>query len=81
MFKIIMHVQGMMCPKCEARVNKAVQDAFSVQSVVSSHKKGTTEVICAENVDAAAVQGAIEAAGYAVTSVVRKKKGLFGLWV
>ena len=81
MIKIILHVQGMACPKCEARVNKAIQDSFPVESVTSSHKKATAEIICEDSVDSAAVRAAVEAAGYTVTGVAIKKKGLFGLWV
>lgn len=81
MIKIVLHVQGMMCPHCEASVNKAVQDALSAQSVISSHKKGTTEVICADSVEPGAVKAAVEAAGYAVTGMDTKKKGFLGLWV
>lgn len=81
MIKIVLNVQGMACPKCEARVNEAVRNAFPVQDVTSSHKKGTTEVICADSVEAAAVKEAVEAAGYTVTGVSTKKKGLLGLWL
>ena len=81
MIKIILNVQGMACPKCEARVNKAIQDSFPVESVTASHKKGIAEIISKDSVDSAAVKAAVEAAGYTVTGVSTKKKGLFGLWV
>lgn len=81
MIKIVLRVQGMMCPHCEARVTKAVQDACACESVVSSHKKGTTEAICPDYADPAAVKAAVEGAGYTVTGVTVRKKGLFGLWV
>lgn len=81
MVKIVLNVQGMMCPHCEARVNKAIRVAFPTENVVSSHKKGTAEVICEDHVDASAVKAAVEAAGYPVTAVSTKKKGFLGLWV
>lgn len=81
MIKIQLTVQGMACPKCESRVNDAIRNAFSVREVTSSHRKGTTEVICENHVDASAVKAAVEAAGYTVTAAAVKKKGLFGLWV
>lgn len=81
MIKIVLKVQGMMCPHCEAAVAKAVQGAVKAESVVPSHKRGTTEVVCADSVDAGVVKAAIEAAGYPVTAVSVRKKGIFGLWV
>ena len=42
MVKVTVNVTGMMCGHCEAHVNKAIQEAFGVQDVVSSHYAGTT---------------------------------------
>lgn len=81
MIKIVLNVQGMMCPHCEARVTKAVQDAIAAQSVTASHKKGTVEVICPDTAQPGTVKAAAEAAGYSVSGIEIKKKGLFGLWV
>ena len=81
MTKIVLNVQGLMCPRCEARVNEAVGKVPSVREVTASHKKGTAEAICEDAVSAEAVKDAIQAAGYAVTGVTTKKKGLFGLWL
>lgn len=80
MIKIIFSVQGMMCPHCEARAAKAVQETIKADCVTGSHKKGTVEIICADGVDVEAVKGIIEAAGYPVTGATIKKKGLLGLW-
>lgn len=81
MTKIVLNVQGLMCPRCEARVNEAVGSVPSVCQVTASHKKGTVEAICEDCVRAEAVKAAIEEAGYAVTGVTAKKKGLLGLWL
>lgn len=81
MIKILLHVQGMMCPHCEARVNQAVREAFSVERVDSSHKKGITTVICAYSVEPGDVKAVVEAAGYAVAGIEIKRKGFLGLWV
>ena len=35
MVKVTVNVTGMMCGHCEAHVNKAIQEAFGVQDVVS----------------------------------------------
>lgn len=42
MVKVTVNVTGMMCGHCEAHVNKAIQEAFGVQDVISSHDAGTT---------------------------------------
>ena len=49
MFKFIAKVEGMMCPMCEKRVNKAVSSAFSVKSVVSDHEKNLTEILSSDS--------------------------------
>ena len=48
MVKITLQIEGMMSPRCEARVSKAIETAFSVQKVTSSHQKNQTEIICEE---------------------------------
>ena len=81
MYKMVFTVEGMMCPKCEARVVKAVQAAISADSVAASHKKGTVEIVCSKETHLPAARTAIEEAGYPVTAATLKKKGLLGLWV
>ena len=81
MVKITAKVEGMMCPKCEARVNDAVKKALKVKSVESSHEKGETVIVAAKAPEEAAVRAAIEGAGYKVAAVrieAAEKKGLFG---
>lgn len=39
MVKITADVEGMACGMCEAHVNEAVRNAFSVKKVTSSHTK------------------------------------------
>ena len=48
MLKITLNIEGMMCPKCEARVSKAIETAFTVKKVKSSHEKCRTEILCEE---------------------------------
>ena len=68
MIRIALKVEGMNCHMCEMKVNQAVRDAFSVKKVVSSHIKGTTELISEEEISAQAVREVIEAKGYRVLS-------------
>ena len=46
MLKITLNVEGMMCPRCEARVSKAIENAFAVKEVKSSHEKNQTVILC-----------------------------------
>lgn len=56
-------VSGMMCPRCEARVEKAVAAVEGVTSVKASHEQGEVVV---EGGNETAVREAITAAGYEV---------------
>ena len=59
MVKITLQIEGMMCPHCEARVSKAIETAFSVQKVTSSHQKNQTEIICEEPIAEEAIKAVI----------------------
>ena len=60
-----MKVEGMMCPKCEARTKKALEAVDGVESAVVSHTAGTA-VVTGAALDAAALKAAVEGAGYHV---------------
>ena len=68
MFKTILKVEGMMCEKCEAHVNKAIKKNFSVNEVVSSHKNGTTQIISESRLDEAKLSAVIADEGYEMKS-------------
>ena len=72
MVKVTVHVTGMMCRHCEAHVNKAIQEAFGVQDVVSSHDSGTTIFSAPEKVDEDKVRQVIKDAGYEVTGITQE---------
>ena len=76
MIKTTIKITGMACTMCEAHINEAVRNAFSVKKVKSSHSKG-------EPLDEAALRKTIEATGYTtgeMTSASYKKNGLFSFW-
>lgn len=56
-------VEGMMCPKCEARVKKALEAVAGVESAVADRTSGTATVSGAQ-LDAAVLKAAVEEAGY-----------------
>ena len=72
MIKVTVNVTGMMCGHCEAHVNKAVEAAFGVQNVVSSHEAGTTTFTAPEKVDEAKLRQVITDAGYEVTGITQE---------
>ena len=46
-----MKIEGMMCPHCEARVKKTLEDMAQVAEAVVSHVEGTAVVKLAEAVE------------------------------
>lgn len=60
--KMIIKVEGMMCPHCEARVKGEIEKLEGVQSVTASHEKGEVEILGTP--DIAAVEKAVTDAGY-----------------
>ena len=72
MTTITVNVTGMMCGHCEAHVNKAIQEAFGVQDVVSSHDAGTTIFSAPEKVDEDKIRQVIKDAGYEVTGITQE---------
>jgi Cu2+-exporting ATPase len=62
-----MKIEGMMCPHCEARVKKALDELEGVESAEVSHETGTAVVT--GSVDAAILKAAVEAQGYEVLSI------------
>lgn len=45
MIKITVNIEGMACGMCEAHINDAVRQAFSVKRVTISHTKKQTVII------------------------------------
>ncbi len=78
MYKITIGVDGMACGMCEAHINNAIRNEFSVKKVTSSHAKKKTEIISETELDEKRVISIIENTGYKVTdynSEPYEKKG------
>ena len=56
-------VDGMMCPKCEARVKNALEAISGVESAIADRTTGTATVT-GENLDLVALKAAVKEAGY-----------------
>lgn len=61
-------IEGMMCEKCEARVERFLNDIPGVSARVS-HKKGHAVVMYERAFDETAVRAAVEKAGYQVVEI------------
>ena len=62
-------IDGMMCPHCEARVKKALEEIEGVDGAEVSHDSGTA-VVSGTRLDDAALKTAVEAAGYSVLEII-----------
>ena len=59
-------VEGMMCPHCEARVKKVLEEIDGVTAAEVRHEKGTAVVTLSKEVPAEVLKKAVEDAGYKV---------------
>ena len=62
-------IEGMMCPHCEARVKKTLEEMPGVISAEVSHKDGTARVVAENDAVYEKLGAAIEAQGYKVISI------------
>ncbi len=80
MIKITVGIDGMACGMCEAHVNEAVRNAFSVKKVTSSHTKKETIILTEQEISEQELRKVVAQAGYDVVHVSwepYQKKGLF----
>lgn len=68
--KKTMKIEGMMCPHCEARVKKVLEEIEGVTEAIVSHKDGTAIVTMATEISNEALAKIITDNGYAVTDIV-----------
>ena len=64
-----MHIEGMMCGHCEARVKKTLEGISGVKSAVVSHENGTAIVELESNLDSSVLKKAVEDQDYKVTGI------------
>ena len=61
------HIEGMMCPHCEATVKKALEALDGVESARVSHEAGTAVVTLSAPVADETMKAAVESKDYTVT--------------
>ena len=64
-----MHIEGMMCCHCEARVKKTLEGIEGVTQAVVSHEQGTAVVTLGAPVENDVLKKAVEDQGYKVLSI------------
>jgi Cu2+-exporting ATPase len=64
-----MHIEGMMCEHCEARVRKALEALDGVTGAEVSHEAGTAVVNMTAEIDYQVLKDAVEAEDYQVISI------------
>ena len=57
-------IEGMMCMKCAARVQKALEALPQVTKAVVSHEKGSAVITSESSLSEEALKAAVENAGY-----------------
>ena len=63
------HIEGMMCPHCEARVKALLEETDGIAAAAVSHKTGTATVTLTSPLTDDALTSLITAAGYRVTAI------------
>ncbi len=64
--EIVLKIEGMMCPHCEARVKKVLEEIDGVASVDASHEKGTAVVVLTKDVPKEVLKQTVTEQGYTV---------------
>lgn len=67
--KKVMNVEGIMCPHCEAKVQKALGKLEGVESVAASHETGKVEVVCNKEIANEVLAKTVEDLDYKVIDV------------
>ena len=63
-------IEGMMCPRCEAHVKKALESLEEVASAEVSYQAGTAVVTLKKEIDTELLKQVIEAEDYTVLEIL-----------
>jgi len=79
MVRITVGIDGMMCGKCEARMDEAIKNNLKVTKVSASHKTNSAEIISEADIPEDEIRKIVEQTGHKLTSYdsepYEKKKG------
>ena len=71
MVQMTLKIDGMQCGMCESHVNDTLRAAFPLKKVSSSHSKGETVLVTAEEIPEDALRRALEPTGYKLVCQAR----------
>ena len=74
MLSLALHIEGMMCGHCEARVKKVLEEIDGVEFAEVSHKDGTAIVTLSKDVNNEDMKAAVEAQDYKVIEIGKEIK-------
>ena len=72
MIKITLTIEGMMCPMCEAHVNKILKAELDGCEIKSNHKKNITTVISQNDVSDEKIRESVLKTGYTLKAIKRE---------
>lgn len=64
--EIILKIEGMMCPHCEARVKSSLEAIDGVSEVIPSHTEKNAKIILSKEVDVKVLEDTVIAQGYQI---------------
>ncbi len=64
--EVILKIEGMMCPHCEAHVKKALEAIDGVKEAIPSHEKGEAKILLSREVEESILKSTVEKEGYKV---------------
>ena len=67
--KTTVKIEGMMCPRCAARVQKALEALPGVTEVTVSHTSGTAQITAPADIPEALLKDTVQNAGYTFAGV------------
>ncbi|MBE5927289.1 MAG: heavy metal translocating P-type ATPase [Lachnospiraceae bacterium] len=68
--KKVLEIEGMMCPHCEARVKKCLEELAQVDAANVSHETGKAEIVLNTEMTDEELKNIIEAQGYKVINII-----------
>lgn len=71
MTKITLHIEGMMCSRCEAHMNETVVKVYPKAKVTSSHTKKETVILTADTISDEKLASLVIEAGYKLEGIDR----------
>lgn len=67
--KTTVKIEGMMCPRCAARVQKALETLPGVTEVSVSHTSGTALITASADIPETLIKDTVQNAGYTFAGI------------